>query len=252
MATKKRTRASRTAKPSVGASASGKPSEPAGHGEGHIPPTNGTELLLADSAAPNTHIHLNVGVSDLVKVLTVHAKQRLRPQLEAKVAEINQLGNEIQTKGVELNALFVNAEVDPELTKRCEVLLEVAAQLNIRLSYEVTKVNFSPETLKYTINIQFRGDMRSSHVAGIDSNDEAIELRDGIAELHAAQHVLRREAKDLSEQLKPENLDENMHYVVTKNELYQTELGTTKLDANLAAVDGLIDKALGLKQLTKS
>jgi len=203
MATKKRTRASRTAKPSVGASASGKPSEPAGHGEGHIPPTNGTELLLADSAAPNTHIHLN-------------------------------------------------AEVDPELTKRCEVLLEVAAQLNIRLSYEVTKVNFSPETLKYTINIQFRGDMRSSHVAGIDSNDEAIELRDGIAELHAAQHVLRREAKDLSEQLKPENLDENMHYVVTKNELYQTELGTTKLDANLAAVDGLIDKALGLKQLTKS
>jgi hypothetical protein len=201
---------------------------------------NGTALAVPVSAAPSTRISLEFGIDNLVAVGVVHAENRLTPKLEQQVAEIHRLGNEVNTRGAELVEIYSKTETDPEFEADCNTLIAAAEKLGIRLSVELVKGNFNPNTLKYNVTARFRGDMGVVREYAIE-DDRAHEVRDEIEVLRVKQTEQSKAAARTKSQLNPGWLEKQMRASIAENAMHQTESGADTLKACLAYIDRAID-----------
>ena len=78
------------------------------------------------SSAPATRISLEFGIDNLVAVGVVHAENKLTPQLEQQVAEIQRLGTEIQTRTIELQTIYDKTSPDEGFKEDCQAFIELA------------------------------------------------------------------------------------------------------------------------------
>ena len=109
---------------------------------------------------PRPSISLEFGIDNLVAIGVVHAENKLNPQLEQQVAEIHRLGDEVTQPDRRADKRSTTkTTIDPEFEEDCKALVEAAAKLGIKLTFELVKANFNPDTLKYSVTVRFRGDM---------------------------------------------------------------------------------------------
>ena len=222
---------------------------PAAPYQAPAPPHNSE--IVPVSAAPSTKISLEFGIDNLVAVGVVHAENRLLPRLEQEVAEAQRLGTEAQSRVADLNGIYDKAKVDPAFEEQCRALAEAASKLGLRLTFALTKQGFNPDTLKYTVSVQFHGDMRTTREYALD-DDHAHELRDEVALLREKQAAQSKLATRTKGQLNPGWLEKQMRASIAENAMHQTESGAATLEACLAYIDRAIDgQSTGLKQLSK-
>jgi hypothetical protein len=202
---------------------------------------NGTDIVLAASAGPpNTKIALDLGIDNLVAVGVVHAESRLTERLERQVGEAQRLAAEIMVKLHELEEIYKAELPDPDFVKRCQALVELAADLGFRLTFTPTKGVMNPDTLKYEVGFQFQGDLRLVKTYNL-ADAHAEDLRDEIAELREQQATQAREARITKDRLNPHRLEKLMRAGIAENAMRGTEEGKQTLDAWLTYIDKAVD-----------
>ena len=204
------------------------------------------------SAAPATRISLEFGIDNLVAVGVVHAENKLTPQLEAQVAEIQRLGNEIKIRSDELVTIYDKTPPDKEFLEDCDAFAALASKLGMKLSMEVTKTGFNPDTFKYQVTVRFRGDMTRVRDCSID-DERAYELRDEIAVMREKQTEQSKLATRTKAHLNPGWLDKQLRATIAKNAMNETTSGAEALRIMLSDLDHALEAGSQTqKQLGKS
>jgi hypothetical protein len=193
------------------------------------------------SAAPNVHIDLALGVDNLVAILALHAEDGLNPKIDKAVDAIHRLGGEIGVMKGELLRLFDATPVDPAIAAKCEALVAAAEALGIRLTYEVTKGSFNPDTLKYTVGVKVRIAQDAPQLEHAVEGDHATGLRDAIAVLTKRMALVSHTANEFKKFLNPSRLDRHLRAKIGRHMMNQTASGAATVDA----LCGDLDQAIG-------
>jgi hypothetical protein len=203
----------------------------------------GTDIVVAGTERPNTRIVLDLGIDNFVAVGVVRAETRLTARLEQHVSEAHRLGVAISDRLAQLHTIYKEVKPDPQFVRDCEALVEVAAKVGIRLSFETITGDFNPDTLRYNVAVRFRGELTTNRIYTVDDrNAEA--LRDEIAVLRVQQNGQTREAKGTKERLNPGRLEKLMRAGIAENAMRGTEEGAQTLEAWLAYIDAAVDGPL--------
>ena len=206
------------------------------------PVANGTALAVPASSAPSTKISLEFGIDNLVAVGVVHAENRLAPRLEQQVGEVHRLGAEITTRTLALQAIYNEERTDPEFEEDCKALVEAADKLGIKLTFELTKANFNPDNMAYSVSVRFNGNMSVTRNYYIE-NDRAIDLREEIAEMRKQQAEQSKAATRTKSQLNPGWLEKQLRASIAENAMNETPSGADTVKALLTSIDRAIDGA---------
>jgi hypothetical protein len=214
---------------------------------------NGATTLAHNDSTPTTRINFEFGIDNMVAVGVVHAENILNPKLEQQVSEIHRLSNEVSRRNVELTTLFDKTAVDAKFEQDCQALVEAAARLGIKLTYELVKNNFNPDTLAYQVAVRFHGSLVTIRDYTVD-DDRAAEIRDEVVLLREQQAVQSKAATKTRAQLNPGWLDKQLRAGFAENAMHQTESGAETLAAVLAYLDKAISgsAAPAMKQLGKN
>jgi len=212
-------------------------------------PANGTALAPALApTAPQTHIDIALGIENLVAIGVVHVENTLDPKLARQVGEVNRLGAEIAARNAELQAIYNDTPVDPALEAKCRAFIAAADELGLKLSYELTKSNFSPDSLRYNVGIRFRGDLHLSRDYQVE-DERADTLQDEVAILRREQADAARAAAQTKAQLNPEWLKKQLRAAIALNAMNQTDTGRSTVEALIESIDRAIKLSTGLRQL---
>jgi hypothetical protein len=192
------------------------------------------------SSAPATRISLEFGIDNLVAVGVVHAENKLTPQLESQVAEIQRLGTEIKTRTDELMEIYTKTEIDEGFKEDCQALIALAGKLGMHLSVELLKGSFNPGSFAYNVTARFRGDTTTVRNYVVDA-ERAIELRDEIAGMREQQTEYSKAATRTKSHLNGSWLEKQLRATIARNAMNETSSGAEALQMMLADLDHAID-----------
>jgi hypothetical protein len=205
----------------VAAAALAQPAEP-----------GGTELMPAErvKAPINARFDIQLGIDDIAAVDAVDEEHRLSAELKRQVGEVNRLSEEIGARSKKLVAIFDETPVDPAFAGKCNALVAAAADLGIKLTPEVAKGNFNPDSLTYSINVKFRGEptATTTHVV---ASEHARSLVAEAADLRRQHAAAVKNAEVLKKELDPARLARESKAKVVKSLLKGTDEGTVVLHA---------------------
>jgi hypothetical protein len=111
----------------------------------------------------------------------------------------------------------------------------------MRLTYEVTKGSFNPDTLTYTVGVKARIVQDAPQLEYTVKGDHATGLRDAIAVLKARMTDVSDSANEFKKFLNPVRLDRHLRAKIGRHMMNQTASGA----ATVNSLCGDLDEAIG-------